>query len=40
MPYFRRLPSGKWQAEVRDRAGKKHTHTDRLKTVVKQWAAE
>jgi integrase len=40
MSYIRRLPSGQWQATVRDRSGKRHTHTDKLKSVVKQWAAE
>lgn len=40
MPYFRKLPSGRWQATVRDRSGKKHTKTDPLLKVVKAWAAE
>jgi hypothetical protein len=40
MAYFRKLPSGMWQATVRDRSGKRHTHTDKLKSVVKHWAAE
>jgi hypothetical protein len=40
MPYYRRLPSGLWQATVRGRDGKRHSRTDRLKAVVKQWAAE
>ena len=40
MPYFRRLPSGLWQATVRVPDGKRHTNTDKLKAVVKQWAAE
>jgi hypothetical protein len=39
MPYYRRLPSGLWQATVRGRDGKRHSRTDRLKA-VKQWAAE
>jgi hypothetical protein len=26
--YTRRLPSGKWQATVRDRSGQRHAHTD------------
>jgi integrase len=38
--YIRRLPSGKWQATVRDRSGKRHTFTDPLKSVVKRWATE
>jgi hypothetical protein len=37
---YRRLPSGKWQAKVRDRSGRRHTITDPLKAVVKRWAAE
>jgi integrase len=40
MAYIRRLPSGKWQATVRDRSGKRHTFTDPLKGVAKKWAAE
>lgn len=40
MSYIRKLPSGKWQATVRDRSGERHTKTDALKSVVKQWAAE
>ena len=40
MAYYRRLPSGLWQATVRGRDGKRHTKTDKLKSVVKQWAAE
>jgi integrase len=40
MAYFRKLPSGLWQATVRDRSGKRHTKTDKLKGVVKAWAAE
>jgi integrase len=40
MAYIRRLPSGKWQATVRDRSGERHTATDPLKSVVKRWAAE
>ena len=40
MPYYRKLPSGLWQATVRGRDGKRHTKTDKLKSVVKQWAAE
>ena len=40
MAYYRKLPSGLWQATVRGRDGKRHTKTDKLKTVVKQWATE
>lgn len=40
MPYYRKLPSGLWQGTVRGRDGKRHSRTDRLKAVVKQWAAE
>jgi integrase len=40
MAYYRKLPSGMWQATVRDPSGKRHTHTDKLKSVVKHWAAE
>ena len=40
MAYYRRLPSGLWQATIRGRDGKRHTKTDKLKTVVKQWATE
>jgi integrase len=39
MAYIRRLPSGKWQATVRDRSGKRHTFSDPLKGVVRKWAA-
>jgi integrase len=37
--YIRRLPSGKWQATVRGPDGRKHTHSDLLKRVVREWAA-
>lgn len=40
MSYIRRLPSGKWQATVRGPDGRKHTQSDRLKSVVKLWATE
>lgn len=40
MAYIRKLPSGKWQATVRDRSGKRHTFTDPLKGTVRKWAAE
>lgn len=38
--YLRKLPSGLWQATIRDASGKRHSKTDKLKTVVKQWAAD
>jgi integrase len=38
MPDIRRLPSGLWQATVRGRDGKRHTKTDKLKSVVREWA--
>ncbi len=40
MAYYRKLPSGLWQATVRGRDGKRHTKTDKLKSVVKHWAAQ
>ncbi|MFD2839366.1 tyrosine-type recombinase/integrase [Populibacterium corticicola] len=40
MAYFRKLPSGKWQATVRTTDGRKITRTDPLKTVVKKWATD
>lgn len=40
MPYFRKLPSGKWQATVRGPDGSRHTQTDELKSVVKHWAKQ
>ena len=40
MPYYRRLSSGLWQATIRGRDGKRHTKTDKLKSVVKRWAIE
>jgi len=40
MPSYRKLPSGLWQATVRLPNGKRVTRTDKLKTVVKEWAAE
>jgi integrase len=40
MAYVRRLPSGLWQATIRGRDGKRHTKTDKLKSVVRQWATE
>ena len=38
--YVRKLPSGLWQATVRGPDGKRHTKTDRLKSVVKQWGTD
>lgn len=38
MPSYRKLPSGLWQATVRTADGKRITQTDRLKSVVKDWA--
>jgi integrase len=38
MSYIRRLPSGKWQATVRGPDGRKHTRSDPLKRVVREWA--
>lgn len=40
MAYLRKLPSGLWQATIRGGDGKKHTKTDPLKKVVKDWAAD
>lgn len=40
MSYIRRLPSGKWQATVRGPDGRKHTRTDRLKSVADNWAKQ
>ena len=40
MPYYRKLPSGLWQATVRGWYGKRHTKTDKLKSVVEHWAAQ
>jgi hypothetical protein len=37
MAYYRKLPSGLWQATIRGRDGKRHSTTDKLKSVVKQW---
>lgn len=38
MAYIRKLPSGLWQATVRMPNGKRISETDRLKSVVKEWA--
>jgi integrase len=38
MPSYRKLPSGLWQASVRTHGGKRVTKTDRLKSVVVDWA--
>jgi integrase len=40
MTYIRKLPSGLWQATVRGPDGRRHTHTDKLKSVVRQWAVD
>lgn len=40
MPSFRKLDSGKWQATVRLPSGRRITHTNKLKSVVKVWATE
>lgn len=40
MAYYRKLPSGKWQATVRGPDGKKHTFSNALLKVVKAWATE
>src|SRR6266568_2037013 len=38
MPYYRKLPSGMWQATVRGPDGRRHSETDKLKSVVRTWA--
>lgn len=38
MAYIRKLPSGKWQATIRGPDGRKHTKTDPLKKIVRDWA--
>ena len=40
MAYLRKLPSGLWQGTYRGADGKKHTKTDPLKKVVRDWAAD
>lgn len=40
MPYIRKLPSGKYQATVRMPNGQRVTETDKLRSVVKRWAAD
>jgi len=40
LSYIRKLPSGKWQATVRGKDGRKHTRTDRLMSVVRSWAKD
>lgn len=40
MAYIRKLPSGKWQATVRDRSGQRYSFTDPLKGAVKTWATQ
>lgn len=38
MAYIRKLPSGLWQATVRDPSGHRYTETDKLKSRVQSWA--
>jgi len=38
--YYRKLPSGHWSVEVRDRSGKPHYFTDPLKSVTRAWARD
>lgn len=40
MAHLRKIPSGKWQAEVRLPNGKRQTKTSTLKSVVAEWARE
>lgn len=40
MAYPRKLPSGRWQATVKHPSGQRYTHSDPLKRVVMEWAAE
>lgn len=40
MPYFRKLPSGRWRAEVRDPSGEKFGSTFDTKAAARVWAAE
>lgn len=40
MAYFRKLPSGKWHAEVTHPSGKTLHKTDPLKKVVQSWAGD
>lgn len=40
MAYYRRLPSGLWQATVRTPDGRRRSRTDPLKSVVKVWAED
>ncbi|MFF0201802.1 tyrosine-type recombinase/integrase [Streptomyces sp. NPDC005017] len=40
MPYLRKLPSGKWQATVRNRAGERITETFPLKTQARAWGVQ
>lgn len=40
MPFYRRLPSGLWQATVRLPNGKRVSETDKLKSVVRDWAVQ
>lgn len=38
MAYYRKLPSGRWQATVYHPSGKRVTHSDKLKRAVEEWA--
>jgi len=40
MPSYRKLPSGLWQAAVYKPNGRRITETDKLKSVVKEWAQD
>lgn len=40
MAYYRRLPSGLWQATVRTPDGRRRSRTDPLKSVVRVWAED
>lgn len=40
MPYFRRLPSGKWRVELRDPAGRRFGGTFPTKGAARAWAEE
>ncbi|MFF9980376.1 tyrosine-type recombinase/integrase [Streptomyces erythrochromogenes] len=40
MPYLRKLPSGKWQVTVRNRAGERYSETFPLKTQARAWGLD
>ncbi|WP_101784268.1 tyrosine-type recombinase/integrase [Nonomuraea indica] len=40
MAFYRKLPSGLWQATVRLPSGRRLTHTNKLKSIVQKWATE